>query len=209
MFRIAAIAVFLVFASAVLARDLTFEPYYPNRMTRIQVYDYLSTAEGESTWRYEGRLVRRPGGERTRDGSSYDTVIHRAEGLPDFFPAEWITWHRETGEGLFTAQENKAGQLDETLEFPASAIAGESWDAPASFWAEEIPEPVARLETAVGTLEDCVVVRRGNRDERRGQTLTNTTTYCAGHGAVREVTELVTPEVRSVTTVRLAGFREE
>ena len=208
MQRISILCAALAFAPTVQGQALTFETLYPHRISGTQVYDYVSTAEGESPWRYEGQLIRQAAGTETRDGQRYQTVVHRSKDLPDFFPTEWKTFHRESDDGLYTAQLDKAGRLDETLEFPASAEAGEPWASmSSSFWSREVPERVDTVETGAGVFERCVRVSRRNEDAENEQVLTNVTTYCPGVGAVHELTAFVAPGVKTATEVRLVEIR--
>ncbi len=210
MYQLSILVASLAFSPSVFAQTLTFGDYYPHRISATQVYDYVSTAEGESSWRYQGQLVRRAAGAEERDGKRYETIVHRSKNLPDFFPTEWKTFHRESEAGLYTAQLDKAGRLDETLEFPDSAEPGEPWTpTQASFWSREVPEPVDTVETGAGAFERCVKVSRRNEDTEQEQVLTNVTTYCPGVGAVLERTEFIAPGVTTVTEVRLVEIQRE
>lgn len=190
-------------AATVHAQTLTFEPYYPNRVERTLVFNYSSTGRGATDWSYQGTLSRTTSDPATRDSTIYQTITHVTEGLPEFFPQEWQTFHRETKDGLYTGQLAQDGQMEEHLEFPLEAQAGEPWRTPSEFWDTEIPTPVAKVETDAGAFENCLRVDRYRRDSPNDQTMTNATTYCPGLGSVHDVVELLLPGFQSITELKL------
>lgn len=194
-------------ATKSLAQTLTFESYYPNRVEKTLVFDYSSTGEGSAEWSYQGTLIRIPSDPTTRNETTYQTITHTTRGLPEPFPQIWQTYHRETKEGLYTGQLREDGQLEEYLEFPLHAQAGEPWVANSEFWDEETPTPVLEVETNGGTFEDCVRVDRFRKDPAKDQTLTNSTTYCPNVGSVHDVLELRLPNFHSITEMKLKEIR--
>ena len=102
---------------------------------------------------------------------------------------------------------NDAGQVEEHLELPATAEAGEPWPVRSQFWETETIVPVPRVETAAGTFENCIRVDRARREQASEQMLINTTTYCPGVSAVRSTVEHVLPDFRSVTELELIEIR--
>lgn len=197
----------LVLPTAALAQSITFEEYYPNRVNEVLVFEYSTAAEGEQQQSYEGRLIRSPAAPETRSGQGYQTIEHVTEGLPDFFPRRWKSYHRESGNGLYSGQLNENGSLEEYLEFPESAEPGEPWDVMSAFWESQSVSLVPRVETPAGTFENCILVKRAREDSSSGQSLTNTTTYCPGVSAVHSSIEHVSPAFRSVTEIRLIEIR--
>lgn len=197
----------LLLPGAVMSQSITLEKYYPHRAERVLVFEYTTVAEGEQQQSYRGTLTRSPAGPETRDGVTYQTVAHTTRDLPDFYPRRWKTYHRETADGLYSGQLNDAGQMEEYLELPASAEPGEPWDAPSAFWESQTLSLVPRVETAAGTLENCIRVGRFREDAASGQTLANHTVYCPDVSAVRSTVEHVAPEFRSVTELELTEVR--
>ncbi|MDZ7839875.1 MAG: hypothetical protein U5R46_03505 [Gammaproteobacteria bacterium] len=196
----------LLLPTVALAQSITFEEYYPNRVNEVLVFDYSTAAEGEQQQSYEGRLIRSPAAPETRGGQGYQTIEHVTEGLPEFFPRRWKSYHRESDNGLYSGQLNESGALDEYLEFPDSAEPGEPWDVMSAFWESQTVSLVPRVETAAGTFENCIRVERFREDASSAQKLTNTTTYCPGVSAVRSSIEHVSPAFRSVTEIRLVSI---
>lgn len=194
-------------AGAAGAQSLTFEHYYPNRVEETLVFDYATSAEGTAQWTYAGTMTRSPAGSETHNALTYQTLIHATEGLPDFYPKEWKTYHRETGEGLYTGQMNDQGALEEYLEFPITAESGERWTAQSEFWESETAVVLPETETAIGIFEQCIRVERVRHDHPSGQTLTNSTTYCPGVSAVYSIVEHRTEEFRSVTEIELVEIQ--
>lgn len=197
------LAIGVAIPAAGLAQSMTFEKYYPNRVNQVLVFEYSTAAEGETQQSFEGKLTRSPAAPETRNGRTYQTVENTTEGLPDFYPKRWKSYHRETGDGLYSGQPNEAGEIEEYIEFPAAAEPGEQWEAAPDFWETETFSLIPRVETAAGTFENCILVERLREDAPSGQTLTNTTTYCPGVSAVRSTIEHVAPALRSVTEIRL------
>lgn len=192
------------------AQTMTFETYYPNRVDKVLIFDYSSTADGVSKWSYQGTLTRLPSDPDTRDNRTYETVIHATQGLPDFFPKEWQTFHRETDRGLYTGQLGQDGQMEEHLEFPIEAEAGKPWPGGSDFWETETATPVAKVDTAAGSFEGCVRVERYRQDEGEGaatRILTNATTYCPDIGSVHDVVELHLPDFHSITELKLKEIK--
>lgn len=193
--------------AAAAAQSTTFEDYYPTRVKQVLVFDYSLAAEGEKQRSYQGTLTRSPGAPETHDGVTYQVVEHTTRGLPDFYPARWKSYHRETEDGLYTGHLDDAGRIEEYLEFPASAEPGEPWATGSAFWEAQTFAPMPRVETAAGTFEHCIRVERFREDAPGDQTLSNTTTYCPGLGAVHGTVEHVSPMLRSVTEFRLVEIR--
>lgn len=202
------LAISLLVPAAGMAQSMSFERYYPNRVNQALVFEYSAVAEGERQQSYEGSLTRAPAGRETRDGATYDTVEHTTEGLPEFYPRRWKTYHRESEDGLYSGQLNESGRVEEYLEFPASAEPGESWGNQSAFWQSESFALVPRVETGAGTFENCIRVERFREDQPSGQKLTNTTTYCPGVSAVHSTVEHVAREFRSVTELSLVEVRD-
>jgi hypothetical protein len=200
-------ATLLCIAITAFAQTLTFESYYPHRAEKTLIFDYSSIGEGAVDWTYRGTLTRTPSDPATRQDTAYQTITHTTEGLPEFFPKEWQTLHRETKDGLYTGQLGQDGQMEEHLEFPVRAQAGEAWSTPSEFWDTETPRPVARVETDAGTFENCVRVDRYRKDPAQDQTLTNATTYCPDVGPVHDVVELRLPNFHSITELKLKGIQ--
>lgn len=201
------VAIGLAVPAAGLAQSMTFEEYYPHRVNQVLVFEYSAAAEGESQQSFEGTLTRSPAAPETRDGVTYQTVENTTEGLPDFYPKRWKSYHRETGDGLYSGRPNDAGEIEEYIEFPAEAEPGEPWEVASQFWETQILSLVPRVETAAGTFEDCILVERTREDAASGQALNNTTTYCPGVSAVRSIIEHVAPAFRSVTAINLIEVR--
>lgn len=194
-------------ATTTHAQTLTFESYYPNRVEKTLVFDYSSTGRGATDWSYQGTLSRTPSDPATRESTTYQTITHVTEGLPEFFPREWQTFHRETKDGLYTGQLAQDGQMEEHLEFPLEAQTGEPWRSPSEFWDTEIPTPVPIVKTDAGTFENCIRVDRYRRDSPKDQTVTNATTYCPGVGSVHDVVELLLPGFQSINELKLKEIR--
>lgn len=201
------LAIGVAIPATALAQSMTFEDYYPNRVNQVLVFEYSTAAEGETQQSFEGTLTRSPAAPETRDGRTYQTVENTTEGLPDFYPERWKSYHRETEDGLYSGQPNEAGEIEEYIEFPAAAAPGEPWEAASEFWETETFSLVPRVETAAGTFENCILVERIREDAWSGQAVTYTTTYCPGVSAVRSTMEHVAPAFRSVTEISLIEVR--
>lgn len=202
------LAIGVILPAVAAAQSMSFQAYYPHRVNETLVFDYSTAAEGEMQRSYTGTLTRSPAGPETRNGVTYQTVEHVTEGLPDFYPKRWKTYHRVTEDGLYSGQLNDAGEIEEYLEFPVSAEPGETWSSQSAFWGSESFARVPRVETEAGTFADCIRVERVRRDEASGQRLTNTATYCPGLSAVRSSVEHVAPSVRSVTELNLIEVQD-
>jgi hypothetical protein len=200
-------AIIALLPAVAAAQTISFERYYPHRVNQVLVFEYSAVAEGEKQQSLVGRLTRSPAAPETHGGLGYQTVEHVTEGLPEYYPRRWKSYHREAPEGLYSGELNEGGTLEEYLEFPAAAEPGESWDVESPFWETQTFVPVPRVETAAGTFEDCIRVERFREDASSGQALTNTTTYCPGVSAVHSSIEHVAPAFRSVSELRLLEIR--
>lgn len=201
------LAIGVAIPTTTLAQSMTFEDYYPNRVNQVLVFEYSTAAEGETQQSFEGTLTRSPAAPETRDGRTYQTVENTTDGLPDFYPKRWKSYHRETADGLYSGQPNEAGEVEEYIEFPAAAEPGEPWEVASEFWESETFFLAPRVETAAGTFENCILVERVREDAPSGQSLTNATTYCPGVSAVHSIVEHIAPAFRSVKEIRLVEIQ--